>query len=344
MALDIYSFLEKAASRTVIDVRTPAEFEQGHIPGAVNVPLFSNEERAVIGTLYKQDGSGTAIRKGLEFVGPKMKNLADEIRAKANENEILIHCWRGGMRSSSVAWLMELNGITAYTLQGGYKAFRKAMRHTFEKPWNLIVLGGCTGSGKSKVLLELEKKGQTIIDLEAMARHKGSAFGHLGEEEIESQECFENRLAWVLYSMPAGKTIWIEDESKMIGKKNVPQVFYELIRTSPVFVLDVPLEARATYLTKEYGKFSKTELIEAFRKIEKRIGPEQCKKAIEYIETGNLLESCKISLVYYDKAYTHGLSKRLPESITRIPVQQLEFSKIATALIKQAELKFHGAH
>lgn len=335
VALDIKTFLEKSSHVKMIDVRTPAEFEQGHIPHAINIPLFTNEERAVIGTIYKQEGNGTAIRKGLEFVGPKMINLVSSIQSHTVNNEILIHCWRGGMRSGSVAWLMELNGIKASTLKGGYKSFRAAMRNTFALQHPLCVIGGPTGSGKSKILRLLEKTGETIIDLEEMANHKGSSFGHLGEQKPPTQETFENRLGWLLYNTQNKKTIWIEDESRMIGTKAVPVEFYNQMLNANTFVLDIPFDIRAAYLTTEYGKYDKQSLIEATVRIKKRIGPEQCKNAVAFIESGNLLEACKISLQYYDKTYAYGVTQRKPETVKYLKFEKLDFEQMAASLIKQ---------
>jgi tRNA 2-selenouridine synthase len=342
-SLSISAFIHAARHIPVIDVRTPAEFQNGHIPGAVNIPLFTNDERVVVGTIYKQQGSEEAIKKGLEMVGPKLNLLIESIKPHVVNNQILIHCWRGGMRSSSVAWLMELTGIKTFTLTGGYKSFRTFMRSQFEKTYNLRVLGGCTGSGKSKVLHELKNQGQTIIDLETLACHKGSSFGHLGQNNFVTQEMFENLLAWELLKINSDTTVWIEDESKMIGRKNIPRSFYLQMFSAPVFVLDVPVQIRAEYLTREYGKFSKEELIEATKRIEKRLGPGQCKQAVEFISNDNLTDSCKISLVYYDKAYKHGLSKRNQALVFYLPFNKINFACMASELIKQTQLKLHAA-
>ena len=332
VAIDIDEFLSLSMQHPVLDVRTPAEFQKGHIPGAINLPLFSNEERAVIGTLYKREGKQPAILKGLELVGPKMKDLVKEAKKINNQGIFLMHCWRGGMRSGSVAWLLELCGLKVYTLKGGYKLFRRKIHSTFEKKYPLTVLAGRTGSGKTDVLRALALKGEIVIDLEKLACHKGSSFGQIGESTPPSQETFENLLGWQLMQLKNETNIWIEDESRMIGTKVIPDAFFLQMRAAKAVYLDIPFDVRASYLTKVYGKYSKEELIEATGRIKKRIGPEQCKNAIRLIEEGNLEDSCKISLKYYDKTYDHGLQQRDENNITRLKFDIFDVGEIVNAI------------
>src|SRR5437868_4963839 len=156
--LDIQQFLTLAETIPMIDVRSPAEFEKGHIPGAINLPLFNNEERAIIGTLYKQKGKEQAVLAGLDIVGPKMSALVSESKKIAANNEVLVHCWRGGMRSGSFCWLLNTVGINASTLKKGYKGYRDHVLKSFEKNFQLIILGGETGSGKTEILKFIKEK------------------------------------------------------------------------------------------------------------------------------------------------------------------------------------------
>ena len=213
MAYDIKSFLELGKELPIVDVRTPAEFEQGHIPGAHNIPLFSNEERAVVGTLYKKQGKDIATIKGLEFVGPNMANFAKQAKKLAVDNKILVHCWRGGMRSASMAWLFNTVGLDAQTLEGGYKAYRQYIRASFEWPYKVVILGGLTGSGKTDILKEMHKMGAQFVDLEGTAHHRGSSFGQIGQGTQPTNEQFENNLAEVWIKQDAEEIIWLEDES-----------------------------------------------------------------------------------------------------------------------------------
>ena len=168
---------------TLLDVRTPAEFRQGHIPAAANLPLFSDAERAEVGTLYKQQGRQAAVRRGLALVGPRMEAMATDLVAWSERSAgkpLRLHCWRGGMRSASVAWLAQQLELPVLLLEGGYKSYRRWVLELFERSWPLRLLGGRTGSGNTDLLLALQELGAAVVDLEWLAHHRGSSFGGLG--------------------------------------------------------------------------------------------------------------------------------------------------------------------
>jgi tRNA 2-selenouridine synthase len=306
--IDIENFLKLAEQYPVIDVRSPGEFSHAQIPGAHSLPLFTDEERKVIGTAYKQQSREVAIKIGLDFFGVKMKNMVEQIE-QLNSKIVLVHCWRGGMRSGAVAWLLDMYGFKVYTLSGGYKAFRNWVLKQFEKEYNLKILGGYTGSGKTVVLQELKKKNYQVIDLENLANHKGSAFGAIGEKPQPSQEMFENLLATELFKKASAET-WLEDESQRIGRLLIPNPFWEKMRNSPVYFLDIPFEERLSYLVTTYGSFEKDQLIESIERIQKRLGGLEAKTAINFISEANTRESFSILLKYYDKLYQKGLHNR----------------------------------
>ena len=282
----IEQFLSLSRLHPVLDVRSPGEFTKAHIPGAINLPLFSEEERKLIGTQYKVQGREIAIKTGLDFFGVRMKKIVEaveEILAQHNSrkrvnktNTVLVHCWRGGMRSSAIAWLLDLYGFKVYALVGGYKAFRNWSLQQFDKPYNFKILGGFTGAGKTLILKELTKAKESVIDIEGLAKHKGSAFGGLGGPKQPSQEMFENCLAFELNIQagngPESKPIWLEDESRRIGKVNLPDGVWNTMRKAPVFFLEVPFEERLTYITEEYSKYKKDEFVNAIIRIHKRLG------------------------------------------------------------------------
>ncbi|MCK5823466.1 MAG: tRNA 2-selenouridine(34) synthase MnmH [Bacteroidales bacterium] len=303
-------FLEKSKSISIIDVRTPAEFEQGHISGAFNIPIFSNEERAAVGTLYKNSGKNTAVLKGLEFVGPKLVLFAKQVKTITKSNSILIHCWRGGMRSSSMAWLFETIGIDSFLLKGGYKAYRSFIRESFNESKKIIILGGLTGSGKTDVLKELEKNGEQIIDLEGLAHHKGSAFGALGQNKQPTTEQYENDLYEIWNTFDLNKRIWLEDESQSIGFVWLPISLYSQMRQAVVVKMNIPFECRIKRLVKEYSCFDNTVLEEIVNKLFKRLGGQNVKDALAGINDNNYALVAEIVLKYYDKAYNFGLNKR----------------------------------
>ena len=333
-AVSASEFFSLSSKFPVIDVRTPAEFEHGHIPGAVNIPLFTNEDRVIIGTLYKQEGKQAAMLKGMELAGPRFAEYIQKAREISAQPTLLVHCWRGGMRSAGMAWLFEWYGFKVYTLQKGYKAFRTMVLETFSKPFHLTVLAGRTGSGKTPILRELEKQGENILDLEKIACHKGSAFGTLGENAQPTQEMFENECAVRLLNLQNTKPIWVEDESQNIGKRIIPNSFFARMRQAPVCYIDIPLEKRLNYLTEEYGTFSKKKLIESIEKIRKRLGNQHAKAAIEAINSGDLKRACEISLVYYDKSYDHGVAKRIPSTIHKKNFTELIPESIAKAILQ----------
>lgn len=336
-SIDIEQFLVLSREHPILDVRTPAEFEKGNIPGAHNLPLFTNEERAIVGTIYKQQGRQPAILKGLELVGPKMKELIESTHAISAVNRtILVHCWRGGMRSSSVAWLLELYGYKVYTLKGGYKFFRRYVLASFDEKRNYIILGGRTGSGKTLVLKKLAEQSGQVVDLEKLAHHKGSSFGSIGEEKQPTQEQFENCLAVELNRLDPLKHIWLEDESRLIGKKVIPAGMWEQMRAAKVAYIDIPFNVRADYLTKEYGQFTKQELSEAIARITKRLGGLQAKQALEALEANDLKTACEICLTYYDKSYDHGLQQRETETVKKYIFENIDADLIASE-IKQAK-------
>jgi tRNA 2-selenouridine synthase len=316
--IDINDLLKLDSSIPVADVRTPAEFEQGHICGAYNIPLFSNMERVEVGTTYKQVGREQAILLGFDLTGSKWSGFIKQALEIAPEKKIALHCWRGGMRSGAMAWALNLYGFEVYLLQGGYKKYRRWVLDKFADKYNIHILGGLTGSGKTKVLQELKAMGGQVIDLEYLAQHQGSAFGSMNMMEQPTQEQFENNLAAQLHLLAAEKPVWLEDESITIGKCAIPNLLFYQMRDAPVAALKVPLEERVDFLVDEYGRLDKGFLKTCTEKIWKRLGPEQTKNAVLAIEEDRMADFIRIVLVYYDKTYRSGLSKRKPGSITEI--------------------------
>ena len=336
MKLSIEDFLEQAKECPVIDVRTPAEFEQGHIPGSYNIPLLSNSERVVVGTLYKKEGKEKAFIKALEFSGPNMSEFvirAKKITKSHKTNKVLVYCWRGGMRSGSMGWLFNSAGMEAHTLEGGYKNFRANIRNAFLKPIDIIVLGGYTGSGKTDILKHLTKSEQ-VIDLEGLAHHKGSAFGFIGQEKQPTSEHFENILGTIWLNLDYSKRIWMEDESRNIGSVYLPEEIYRKIRFAPVIFVDIPIEIRIDRLVKEYTGFEDMHIEFALEKIKKRIGGLNYKLAKQALVENNYSEVAKIALIYYDKAYKYGIDKREKDSITTIEITKDNPKDTANTILK----------
>ena len=321
--IDIQSFLQKADSIPIIDVRTPAEYKQGHIPTAHNIPLFSNKERKSVGTSYKKEGQQEALIKGLDFAGPKMTSFVRKAQKIARHKQLLVHCWRGGKRSASMAWLFETAGIDCFILQGGYKSFRQFALSCFDNPLSIIVIGGLTGSGKTAALKSLAEMGEQTIDLEGLAHHKGSAFGNLGEKKQHSNEHFENKICWDLIHLDITRTILIEDESRSIGRNILPAGIFYQIRSAPVLFLDIPRIKRVERLVEDYAVYAKEELCESIQKISQRLGEDITRKATEAVREGNYKKTAEMVLQYYDKTYLFGLSKRDQQQVFKLPVEDV---------------------
>jgi len=336
--LHIEKFLELAKQHPVLDVRSPGEYAHAHIPGAYSLPLFTDEERKLVGTAYKQQSREQAIKLGLDYFGVKMRKMVEEVELliksresgvtselrTPNSKTVLVHCWRGGMRSAGVAWLLDLYGFKVYTLVGGYKKFRNYVLDTFSLPFNLKILGGYTGSGKTELLKTLKEKGETIIDLEGIAGHKGSAFGNIGLPKQPGQEMFENILSCQLRDVgcransetPTTDTqhltsaIWLEDESQRIGQVNIPHELWKNMRQSPVYFLDIPFEERLQHIVQEYGQLDPEMVADAIGRISQKLGHLNAKTAISCLKEGKISESFDILLKYYDKHYFKSLHNR----------------------------------
>ena len=306
----IDSFISLSARFPVVDVRAPLEFQQGHIPGAVNIPLFDDNERKVVGTAYKKENKEAAMYAGLEFAGKKLVKLAKQGERAAGKNKtLLVHCWRGGMRSKSMVWLFETMGLTCYLLEGGYKSYRSYAREVLATPLNLLVIGGRTGSGKTAILQHLSLLGEQVIDLEGLAHHKGSAFGALGEPEQPSTEQFENELCKELLPLDTKRVTWIEDESRNVGKCVIPGELYSRMKETEIVFLDISREQRARHLVGDYAQYEQEALRTCVLKIEKRLGGDRTREALEAIDREDFYQTAMITLHYYDKAYMHSLEK-----------------------------------
>ena len=316
--LQIEEFILKSKSSTVIDVRSPSEFAKGHIPNAINTPLFNDNERAEVGTLYKQSGRMESVLHGLEAIGPKLKSFLEQIvtyQKASPDKTILIHCARGGLRSQSVAWLLETAGIETELLASGYKAYRGHVLAAFIKNYKIVLLSGETGCGKTEILHELKNNGEQIIDLEGLANHKGSVFGGVGKSGQPTTQQFENNLAFELEKMDPTKRIWFENESPGIGAIYLPKDIVSQMRVAPIVQISVPVVEREKRIIREYGNFNIPEMEILITKLKKYLGGENCEKAIKGLHSGNLHDTVSVLLSYYDKAYGHYQKKYNEKSV-----------------------------
>ncbi len=295
-------------SHLVVDVRTPLEYLEDHIPGAMNVPLLSNEERVAIGTLYKRSGPQGARVKGLELTAPRFPGIVAHIAEAACGRPILVYCWRGGLRSKTVASLLDLTGFHVSQLDGGYKSYRSWITASFAPfvpAGPLVILHGLTGIGKTAFLHTLDRQRFTVVDLEGLARHRGSAFGELGLEQDVSQKAFESLLWNELRISPPGRPIILEGESRRIGKIFLPGNLYDVMREGIKIWCEASLKTRVDRLIEEYGRAEYRDgMAQALIRIRKRLGGEKYEEILESLQKWDLRPfMSELLLSYYDRVY-----------------------------------------
>ncbi len=326
--------LREMSSRVLLDVRSPGEYAQGHIPGAHSFPLFSDEERAKVGTLYKKRGKDAAMLSGLEIVGPKMAGFVRSAAALAPGKQLAVHCWRGGQRSRSMAWLLQTSGFDVVMLSGGYKSFRRYALDYFEHlPFRFVVVGGRTGSGKTHILHALEARGEQVLDLEGLAHHKGSSFGSIGEMPQPTVEQFENDLAWRLHQLDPKRKVWVENESRSIGRVYVPEGLWKKMKHSPLFNIEIPHAERVKNLVSGYAQYPIEELAAAFQRLDRKLGGLRLQNALDALQNGDFERAADLALEYYDKTYQHGLDTNPSPDIRMLQFGHGDFEKIADACI-----------
>ncbi|NJM98660.1 MAG: tRNA 2-selenouridine(34) synthase MnmH [Phormidesmis sp. RL_2_1] len=329
LAVPIDQFL--AAPGPILDVRSPGEYAQGHILGAMSLPLFSNEERARVGTCYKQQGRDQAVELGFDIAGPKFSTLIRSAKDMAPDRVVRIHCWRGGMRSGAIAWILNLAGFHTITLEGGYKAFRRWVRRTINTPKQIVLLGGMTGSAKTDILHALARQGEQVLDLEGHASHRGSSFGAVCLPPQPSTEQFENRIATDWHGFDPQRPIWIEAESRRIGTCRIPCELFEQMEAAFALEITRPMAERLALLVDIYGQADPEALIAATERIRKRLGGLRTQEAIAFIRTGDLTRAFAILLTYYDRTYRYGLTQRA-RSVPEVDVTALSPDQAAQRL------------
>ena len=310
--------LELREKYSLIDVRSPGEFAKGHIPGAVNIPLFSDDERADVGTRYKQVSRENAMMVGLEYAAEHSAEYISQAKEISQGKPVLVYCWRGGQRSNAFCHLLQSVGLDSYRLKDGYKAYKGFIREEFKREIKLIIVGGMTGSGKTEKLLQMQKMGEQVIDLEGIALHKGSAFGYSPITPQPANEHFENLLYEEWRKLDFKKVLWLEDESRMIGRVQINDCLFGRIRSATVIKIVVQSSDRIKRLVEDYTEYDKQYLIDAFERISRRLGGESYQKAIAALEVDDFATAAELALRYYDNAYEYGLSKRNNNTIVEL--------------------------
>lgn len=243
---------------TIIDVRAPSEFDHDHLPGAINLPVLSDAERARVGTIYKQDSPFMARKIGAALVAQNAAHhLQTTLADRAGDWQPLAYCWRGGQRSGSFATILSQIGWRVSVLEGGYKSWRKLVnQQLYETPFptRIVLLGGGTGTGKTDILHHAHRLGAQMIDLEALAHHRGSVFGGVGAQP--SQKLFETRLAQAIMALDPSRPVLIEAESNRIGAIRLPPFLWDAMRRADLIEVTAPLDARADYIAHHYASLA----------------------------------------------------------------------------------------
>lgn len=336
--LTLDQFTTLAETRPVLDVRSPIEFEQGHLPNAMNMPLLSDEERVEVGTLYKQVSPQVAFKRGLDFIGPKMSGMITFVE-DLNSHELLVHCWRGGNRSQSVAMLLESYGFKVSILKGGYKTYRQAALRFFNQPLPLLVLTGCTGSLKTEVLHALAARGEQVVDLEGIACHQGSTFGRQGQEQPTGEQ-FQNNLYEAFLPLDLNRRIWLEDESMRIGQVSLVEELYQQKNKAPMVLLDMGKELRIRNLVKNYGQVDKSYLIRATQAISKKLGRLETEMALGHIESQEPEAAASVLLEYYDRQYRKSIERKKKQVILTLEADHTDPELIADQLLASLNKHF----
>lgn len=310
-AVELEQFIQTPGS--IFDVRCPKEFTQGRIPGAYSLPLFTDKEHVVVGTLYRQIGRKEAVIEGMGYAaakfGPLIETVVDTLSKSPFEPIAKIHCWRGGMRSGSTAMLFEMAGIPTITLMGGYKTFRRWALHYLTQPLKLKIIGGLTGCGKTAILNCMQQNGAQVLDLEKLASHRGSSFGTLDLLQ-PSNEQFENEIAVTLSQFDLELPIWVEDESRLIGYCKIPDALFASMQTAPLYLINRSQQERVGNLQQLYWSQDIAKLTSATKRLSKKLGSLRTHEIVTAIEGRDFHSATLMLLEYYDASYSHGIKCR----------------------------------
>ncbi|SDK27576.1 tRNA 2-selenouridine(34) synthase MnmH [Sediminibacillus albus] len=303
--------LQAADKHTLIDVRSPSEYNEATIPGSVNIPLFNDKERAEIGTLYKQTSPQAAKQRGVEIVSAKLPELIKEF--EKIDSDKTVFCWRGGMRSKTAATMVDLMGIKVNRLQGGIRAYRHwvvAALEDFDFKPQAIVLNGYTGSGKTIILNELEKQGYPVLNFERMANHRGSIFGQIGLTP-NNQKKFDSLLVQQLLEVQDSPYTLMEAESKRIGKVTLPEFMVNKKEHGAHLFIEIPMAERVKNILEDYRPWEHhEESIQAFQRIKRRIHTPIAAEIDKSLQSGNYSTATKLLLeYYYDPLYSYSADK-----------------------------------
>ncbi len=331
----------RKAKGILIDVRSPDEYYKGHMPNSINIPIFDNAERSFIGKKYKISGREVAVREGFRIIEYKIDELIEKfislyLSKISDKDSFKIYCARGGMRSYSMSWVLEKLKYPSIRLNGGYKSYRNWVLNSFKDRQNFIVIGGKTGTRKTKILTKLKSLGHQILNFESLANHRGSSFGGLGMKPQPTNEQYENLISEELNIFNKKIYIFVEAESPNIGRNRIPHEIYKQMKISKRIEIVRNESIRIKELIKTYSKYEKKELKDSVLKISKRLGPNRTKTAIDSIDNEDWENVCKSVLEYYDKCYEYELRDRKDVKILNMELRT--DNEIITEIIKSLSI------
>ncbi|MGP6089513.1 tRNA 2-selenouridine(34) synthase MnmH [Antarctobacter jejuensis] len=331
---------------TVIDVRSPAEFAEDRVPGAINLPVLDNEERARVGTIYKQESPFKARKIGAALV---FRNAANHIEARLSHHEggwqPLVYCWRGGQRSGSFTWMLREIGWRAEVLGGGYRTYRRLVtRYLYDDPLphRLVQLGGYTGTAKTELLALMAQRGVQVLDLEGLARHRGSLLGEMPGGQ-PAQKGFESDLARALYALDPARPVLVEAESSKIGQINLPPALWDAMKSAPWIEITAPMQARARYLAEAYD-----DVLSDSARLREKLSPLRFHRGHALVDhwdklitDGDRLALCaSLAADHYDPAYRTSMRAITPQILLSEETESLDPQALARLADRLAE-RFH---
>ena len=293
-----------------VDVRCPREFSKGHFTGAINIPIFSDDEYEKLGTTYRIKGQEEAVKLGESYAKKSTPDILNQFSSLNNQN-LIIYCARGGMRSKGMEMILDDSPSSIYRIDKGYKSIRKYSLNAFNKKRTVIIIAGSTGTGKTDILKNMKTKGYNIIDLEGLASHRGSAFGDLGLKKQPTQQQFENNLSIDWKNIDEEYPVFIESESRRIGKLVIPEGLWNQMESGYYLKINMNIDRRVDNLINEYGHHDINKLQDRVERISKKLGATETKDAINLLSDSNLFDFCKLLLnKYYDKMYGKAYEMR----------------------------------
>lgn len=337
--------IDRLAYSDIIDVRSPGEYAEDHVPGSKNLYVLDDSQRREVGTVYKQINAFEANKLGVSLVAENISHwMAKELRDKPKDYRPLVYCWRGGQRSMSLATVLAAIGWEVSIIEGGYKRYRQQVRETLNQVFSrqpTIILTGLTGTRKTDLLHLLEQRGEQVLDLEGLANHRGSLLGSHPGSRQPAQKYFESLLADKTRNLDPGRTLWIEAESNKIGNLYCPLPLWSAMQEAPQVEINAPLEARVSYLNRAYQEITEDpgslkQKLGLLRERHSKARIEQWQEYIDQLRWDGLIRDLLVT--HYDPAYTRSMARNNRKQLETIALESLKSIDLDEAASRLQEL------